>query len=260
MRSILLTLVLVHGTLCSFSQGMTAAFVEDLTNPMEYEINRVYAPLSMDKEKLKEAHTIGDLHPHYKPSWIREFISVEILTTQGGAIKKAMGKDDVLTTAQKKLLNTADIGTEIAVTMRYIPENTLADKDPKTFDFKFIVNPEHAATYIGGIQALRHYLKEKAIKKIPADSFEIYDLTAIKFTISEEGEVTNVHIFDEGYRKAGYEKTEALLLEAIRTMPCWKPAEYGNGEKVKQEFVLTVGNHRSCITNLINVRRELSCQ
>lgn len=256
MKNILFTLLLVHGTLCSFSQGGAAASAEELINPMEYEVNRVYVPLSMDKEKLEEARTILDLHPHYKSSWIRTFISVEVLTIQEGEVQKAIGKDDMLTKAQKELLTTADIGTEIAVTMRYIPENTLADQEPKIFDFKFIVNPEHAATYVGGMQALRHYLKEKAINKIPADSFETYDLTAIKFTISEEGEVTNVHLFDEGYRKAGYEKIEALLLETIRSMPCWKPAEYASGKKLKQEFVLTVGNHRSCITNLINVRRE----
>lgn len=257
MRDTILTLILVHFVLFSFSQGIAAASLDDSTQELPYEVNRVYAPLSIDKEQLKEACTIVDLHPHYKPSWIREFIFVEVLTSQEGKAKKAVGKDDTLTKEQKELLITADIGAEIAVNIRYIPENTLADNEPKTFDFKFLVNPEKEATYVGGMQALRHYLKEKAIDKISADSFENYDLSAIKFTINEKGEVIDAHVFADEYRKSNYEKTDALLLESIRAMPCWKPAEYANGRKVKQEFVLTVGNHQSCMINLVNVRRDI---
>jgi len=37
-------------------------------------------------------------------------------------------------------------------------------------------------------------------------------------------------------------------------MANWQPAEYANGLKVRQEFVLTIGDHRSCTINLLNIR------
>ena len=38
-------------------------------------------------------------------------------------------------------------------------------------------------------------------------------------------------------------------------MPSWKPAAYANGMKVKQDFVLTVGDMTSCVVNLLNIRQ-----
>ncbi|MFT4667667.1 MAG: hypothetical protein ACI9XB_004640 [Gammaproteobacteria bacterium] len=56
------------------------------------------------------------------------------------------------------------------------------------------------------------------------------------------------------YNSSIDENVNELLLETIQNMPCWKPAEYANGLKVKQEFVLTVGNMESCVVNLLNIR------
>ncbi len=195
MKNALLIVAFLHLVLLGFSQETSAdVFV---ASELEYEVNTVYPSLSISKTKLEEAYTIVDLHPHYKPSWIRKFISVEISASYQGEIKKAVGKDDTLTKAQKDLMHRADIDTDIAVKMHYIPENSLTNNEPKVFDFKFIVNPDN-------------------------------------------------------------EKINTLLLEAIQTMPCWKPAEYANGTKVKQELALTVGNHKSCVINLLNLRRDSS--
>jgi len=232
-----------------FSQG-------DLTIEPEYEVNRIYPPLSITKEKLSDAYTLVDLNKYYKSSWIREYISVEVFTSYKGKTRTAMSKNGILSQEQKDIMNKADVGTEIAVKVRYIPENTLKHNDAKEIDFTFTVEPESEAKYPGGQQQLRQYLKEKAIDKIPDGSFKEWDLTAVKFTISEEGEIVNAHIFDSIYRASKNEKLDELLLEAIYNMPDWKPAEYANGLKVKQEFVLTVGNMESCLVNLLNIRRN----
>ncbi|MFT7606499.1 MAG: hypothetical protein ACI8VT_004102, partial [Saprospiraceae bacterium] len=233
---------------------------DSLTNELRYEVNRTYPSISIAKEKLKEAHTLIDLneannlHLHYRPAWIREYISVEISASNKGILRKAVSENDTLSQEQKDIMNMADVGTDISVNIQYIPENTLKHNDAKEIDFKFTVNPESEAIYAGGQQQLKQYLKENAIDKIPTGSFKGYDLAAVKFTINEEGKIIDAHIFGPEFQTSKDEKIDKLLLETICNMPNWKPAEYANGTKVKQEFVLTVGNMENCVIPLLNIR------
>ncbi|MCB0566660.1 MAG: energy transducer TonB [Phaeodactylibacter sp.] len=229
---------------------------DNLTNELRFEVNRIYPYILITKEELNEANSLTDLNRHYKSSWIREYISVEILTSHNGKIMKSVSKNGTLSQEQKNRMNMSDAGANISIKVKYIPENTLTHNDPKEINFTFTLDPESEAKYPGGQEQLKKYLKEKAIDKIPGTSFRNYDLTAIKFTISEEGEVINAHVFGSEYQTSENEKIDKLLLETIRNMPCWKPAEYSNGIKVKQEFVLTVGNMENCMIHLLNIQRD----
>lgn len=219
------------------------------TNDLQYEVNRIYLPLSISKTKLDKANTLTELSRYYKSSWVKEFISVEVSTIHKGAIKKAVSKNDVLSEEQKNIMKQADIGTDIEVKVSYIPDNTLKNKEIKKIDFSFRVNPENEAKYIGGQEKLNQYLKKNAIDKIPNDVFKNYALAAVKFTIDEKGQIVNPHIFESSKD----EKIDKLLLKTISDMPDWKAAEYANGTKIEQEFALTVGNHESCVINLLNI-------
>lgn len=233
----------------SFSQ-------DDSSFDLVYEVNRTYPSLSITKEKLTEARTLIDINPYYKPSWVKEYISVEVMASHEGEIKKVKGKSNTFNQAQKDLINTADAGTDISVKIDYIPNNNLKQNPPKETNFTFIVEPESEAAYSGGTQQLKQYLKKNIEDKISDDVFEIYRLTAVKFVVDEDGQIVDAEIFDGPYQTFRDEKTEELLLEAVCNMPDWTPAQYANGMKVKQEFVLTVGDHRSCVINLLNIRRS----
>ena len=239
---------------------LSVGFSQDsLTYELSYEVNKIYPYISISKEKLKEANTISDfknevnnLNLEYKPSWVKEYISVEILTSHKGKIKKAISKNDILSQAQKNNMHMADVGTDISVKIQYLPENTLTHNDIKEINFTFTVNPENEAKYLGGQQQLTQYLKEKAIDKIPDDIFKGYDLAAVKFTINEVGQIVDPHVFSS----SNDEEIDKLLLETICNMPNWKPAEYTDGTKAKQEFVLTVGNMENCMIHLLNIRKD----
>ncbi len=222
-------------------------------NELGFEVKRVYPCITITKEQLKGANKLIDLNSRFKSDWIREYISVEIQTIHKGKTIKSLNKNGILSQEQKDNMNKADVGTNIYVRVKYMPENTLKHNEPKELDFTFLVDPNNGAKYVDGQEELNKYLKEKVIDKIPANSFKGYDLTAIKFTINEEGEIVNAHIFDALYQPFKNEKVNKLLLETISNMPCWKPAEYANGTKVKQEFVLTVGNMKSCVVNLLGI-------
>ena len=225
-------------------------------NELIYEVNVVYPSISVTKEELKQAQTLDDINKYYKPSWVKEYISVEVLASHKGKIKKAVSKSDTFSQAQKDIMDMADTGTDISVEIEYIPENTLKSNPARKMDFSFTINPKNAAKYIGGEQQLKQYLTEKAIDKVPTGSFDNYDLATIKFTIDETGQVIDAQIFEPVFDTSNNEKIAKILLEAICNMPSWKPAEYANGTKVKQEFALTVGNMESCLVNLLNIRRD----
>ena len=70
----------------------------------------------------------------------------------------------------------------------------------------------------------------------------------MKFTINELGQVVDTSIF----QSTKDDDIDALLYQVICDMPDWTPAEYSNGEKVRQEFAFTIGNHESCVINLLN--------
>ena len=236
---------------------------DSLSNDLHFEVNKVYPFVSISNEKLNEAQTLSDLHDgvnklghYYKSSWIREYISVEILTIHNGTTKKALSKNDTFTKEQKNNMMTAEPGTDILVKVKYIPENNLKHNEIKELDFSFTIDPVKDAAFVGGQQQLKQYLKEKAIEKIPAGSFKDYDLAAIQFTVNEDGEIVNAHVFESFYQTYDNEKVNKLLLETIRDMPCWTPAEYANGDKAKQDFVLIVGNKENCIVNLLGVRQN----
>ena len=246
-RNSIIVLLIVASTFphLGFSQ-------DSLSFDLSCEVHTNYPPLSITRETLTEAHTLIDLNANYPSAWVREYIVVEIETSYKGKIRKVMGKNDTLTQEQKGVMNSADPGTEISVKVQYIPENNLTHNDKKEISFAFLVDPENAALFPGGQQQLKKYLKENVIDKVSDDSFRRYQLAVVKFTIDEDGQVSNPHIFwpsEDG-------KTDNLLLETISNMPNWKPAEYSNGLKVKQEFALTVGDMESCTVHLLNTRQN----
>ncbi len=221
----------------------------DFPVEIEYEVNKIYPPLSIGKAELQEVQTLLDLNKHYKASWVREYLSVEVVTIQDGKVRRAVGKNELLNSAQKDLMSNADVHESIVVNVQYIPENTLKHNDPKDISFAVSINPEKEATFPGGQAALLSYLKFHAIDKIPEGTFKGYAFTAVQFTVDEEGRIIDAQIF----WPSEDEKVDKLLLETICNMPNWKPAEYANGRKVKQDLALTVGNMENCAVNMINI-------
>lgn len=233
----------------SFSQ-------DNLTFNLQCEVNKSYPSLSISKEKLNEARSLIDINKRYESSWVREYVSVEIFTIHKGKTRRAESKKDILSQEQKDNMNMADVGTDISVKVRYLPENKLMQNDPKEMGFSFSIEPETDAAFPGGQQQLDQYLKVNILDKIDGAKYNQLQLTAVKFKINEEGNIVDAYLFGSEYLTNRNEKIEGLMLNAICNMPIWKPAVYANGIRVKQEFVLTLGDMRSCIVPLLNIREN----
>ncbi|MEM6966359.1 MAG: energy transducer TonB [Bacteroidota bacterium] len=251
MKSIFLKAVMLFflgtGTL-GFSQN-------NLDTNVDFEVSRIYPYLSITTQALRTAEDIKDLDRLFKPSWVREYFSVKITALQNGTKKTAWGKNNTLTKQQKELMIAADKGTDIFVKVRYLPNNSLRHNDPKVHNFTFSVDPDQPAEFVGGHEKLMQYLRQNAIEKIPNNSFEKYDLTAVTFTVNEKGEIEDTRIFDAAFQPYDNKIVNELLIDCIKKMPNWNPATYADGTKVKQTFAFSVGNMESCVANLLNTRR-----
>lgn len=223
---------------------------ETSTPELRFEINKVNPTISLTKNELTQAISLSDLNPNYQPEWIKEYISVEIQTSHNGNIKKGISKSEKLSQEQKEIMRLADAGKDISVIVKYIPNNSLSQNDIQEISFSFVVAPAKDAQYPGGLKMLKQYLKNNAIDKVTA-SFKKNNVSSIRFTIDKSGKVANAHVFQSAYQTDNDDKIDLLLLQTISKMPNWTPAQYSNGLKVKQEFVLIVGNMESCLISFI---------
>ena len=222
----------------------------DLEESYSYDVHRNYPYITNTKADIKAAQTLMDLNKHYKPEWVKEYLAVEVSASHKGKTKKATSKNHTLSQEQIDLMYQADSGTNISVNVKYLPDNNLKHNDIKEENFTFMLEPETDASFVGGQAALQQYLKEKGIDQIAKDKFKQYQLFTVIFNIDEEGRIVDPHL----HWPSKDEELDKILLETICNMPNWTPASYTDGTKVKQEFVLTVGDMQSCVVNMFNIK------
>ncbi len=212
---------------------------------LNYDVHGTYER-SVKKITLNEAKSLSDIIPQYPSQWIKDYTFVEVMVTNNGKTIKAAGKSMALNAEQKNILRTADLGSDVAISIGYIEKNAVTDNiQSATLHFEATVTPEKEAEYNGGYQQLTQYIKENGINKLPDVDRKEFKPVIVNFTVNEQGEISNAHI----YRSSLNPKVDNTLLEAINKMPKWKPAETSKGVKVKQNFKLNVfgsGNGGGC--------------
>ncbi|HSF89270.1 MAG TPA: energy transducer TonB [Saprospiraceae bacterium] len=219
-------------TLLLFS--VMSAYTQDLP----FEVKGAYAR-SVRAEKLEKAVTMSDLINGYPVSWIDEYVSTSIAVVSGDHVEKAESIDDNLTPEQVSLLQSVDLGDDVVIDIAYKSKNFITKElDVRYMHYAATVIPEHEAEYPGGVESMRAYLKENAIINIPNESFKELQQVIIRFTVDEQGQVTNPRFTST----TGDSRTDNLLLKALKNMPGWKPAVDGTGKKVAQDFEFIIGN------------------
>lgn len=223
--------------------GLLVIFVSStgITQEINIEVRNTFSH-SITTENLKAVSSISDLYVGYPSSWISEYESIEINTTTGNITEAAISTNDILTQDQVRLLNSSEIGTEISINVKYRERNAITHKmDISTLKYNLTVMPEIEAEYIGGTESLTQYLKENAIDKIQELPNRQFAQTIIKFTIDSDGDVSNIEM-----TPTVDTDIDQLLTDVLNNMPLWKAAADSTGKKVKQEFVLRIGNNIGC--------------
>ncbi len=172
-----------------------------------------------------------------------ELVSVSITAICNGKEMSAISTDDVLSLQQKSILSSADLGSDITLKVNFKFKNKYAvvpEMRDKVLEGQLPVTviPELEAEFQGGTKKFSAYFNDSVISKIrPTTSARKIFNAVMKFTIDEKGHIQDAKLI-ETTTDSGIDQ---LLLEAIRKMPEWKPAENPRGIKVKQEFTIPFG-------------------
>lgn len=221
----------------SFASLQQDDFPKGNFQTVNYDVRAMYN-YSIKKEKLCKAKQLSDIISSYPKNWISGYNSVEIITRKNGKEVKAIGSGETLTMEQKRILNEADLATDVTINVAYKQKDEMTQVvENKKMHAVFTVVPEFEAEFIGGHKALMGYLKENSKNKVPQSISPQQNGATVRFSIGEDGGVTNARILQSW----GDPKIDAILLDLINKMPKWKPAEELNGKKVKQDFEFSVG-------------------
>lgn len=157
-------------------------------------------------------------------------VSVDISTVSKGQKVSAHNTSEQLTPEQKKILTTADMSSNIELTISIVYRNYGEDNEVKEGKIAITVVPETQASYTGGdVKELANYFTEYVKKQHPTKPDAIQN-ASILFTVTEDGSLSDIKL----RQLSGDPKTDKLLLEAVKKMPKWKPAQNANGIPVKQ--------------------------
>lgn len=215
--------------------------ITGFSQKLNYEVRGKYTR-PIHRDKLSNASTLGDVMPHYPAAWIDSYSSVEISTISNGIAMSAPGDNEILNEYQKDLLRKADLGSDVEINIIYKTENS-ATREPLSaiIHYDVTIVPEVEAEYLTGTQAMKDYLKKRAIDKISEATIKQLTPATVSFTVTEEGKITNATIS----KSSGDAPTDKLLLKAITKMPKWKPAQTTDGTIVPQEFEFVVYNSQT---------------
>jgi TonB family protein len=181
-----------------------------------------------------------DTYVHMQENYERviDYVSIEILTTSNGKTLAAQGPTDALTNEQKNILNSADLGSDIRIKIKFnykkwVYKNTSMTDSLKEALYLITVVPATEAEYPGGFKQLTSYLTTTILNKISdKNGLKKIQEAIVKFTVNEEGQLMDVKLS----RTSTDSRTDQLILDAIHKMPRWKPAKNYQGVNVKQEI------------------------
>lgn len=217
----------------------------DKNNPKElgFIVKGNYQKSVRQSDVLK-ASNVRDLISGYPENWIDVYESVELFVMDHGVKRYSSSPNAELTAEQKRLLADADMGSEIAVQVKYKVRHASDQKgkvgevNPTVCSLKLsaTVVPDREAAYATGEKQMERFFAESVMRKLPGNLSFKDELARVQFTISESGDVQNARL----EKSTGDRATDQLLLNAINKMPKWKPASTEQGEKVKQDFVFLI--------------------
>lgn len=193
---------------------------------------------TITKSKLSKAKTLEDIVAHFPSNWIGEYVLVETYRVTKNSEIKILGKDVTLNKKQRGLFKKANTGDDILVRVIYKSKNSLNDTSTNETNILLTVVPEVSASFISDKNTLKEYLTKNSSKEIVEWQFKPMQNATASFIVNEEGKVAEVNIT----KSTGVTSVDASIMELLYEMPRWLPAKNTEGEKVKQQFELVIGD------------------
>lgn len=220
-----------------FGLLLSTTFLSGIAQDLAYEVRGKYLR-TVTKDVLEHSNLLSDIIAGYPVNWVKEYVSVDVLTEKDGKTEIAKGENQVLNTEQKSILNKADLESEVHINVRYISINSVTErKESNEMVVKMTVVPDIQAEFEGGYENLKKYLKDNLIDRIIENTPPEFQKGKVVFKIDPNGKLVDAEILES----SGDTNMDNFLLEVFRNMPNWKPAQNATGEKVKQRFEFSMG-------------------
>ncbi len=220
-----------------FGLLLSTTFLSGIAQELAYEVRGKYLK-TVTKDVLEHSNLLSDIIAGYPVNWVKEYVSVDVLTEKDGKTEIAKGENQVLNTEQKSILNKADLESEVHINVRYLSINSVTErKENNEMLVKMTVVPDIQAEFEGGYENLKKYLKDNLIDRIIENTPPEFQKGKVVFKIDPNGKLVDAEILES----SGDINMDIFLLEVFRNMPNWKPAQNATGEKVKQRFEFSMG-------------------
>lgn len=223
--------------------------VNDILDEMWIDLIIPYNDRQELEARRKKEYALGTyLYPTLGYEMLVDYISVEINVKSKGEQLSSLSTGEKLTTEQKNLLHSADLGSDIHIKISYAYKNQKkgqSDTDRHIVQGFLDVNvvPATEAEFPGGFNQLTKYLMDNVIRKVDEAKYaDNLFQASVQFSIDEEGRI----IHPAMYNSSGNQKIDQLIFEAMNRMPRWKPATDSKGRKVLQEFRIPFGGGAGC--------------
>jgi hypothetical protein len=194
-------------------------------------------------EKIGKSLMISDFLPDYPHDYFSkliDYVSVDIICTVQGKTITAANSSDLLTEEQKMNLSRADLGSDVSIRIKFSykdPEDDMrgSNNKIKEMDYIFLLAPHLEAAFPGAYTALTSYLNLNLFNPVSSLSSPDKILNVfVSFSIDENGHIINSELNGSTTNAI----VDKMILDVMKNMPLWKPAENLKGEKVKQVFKL----------------------
>lgn len=190
---------------------------------------------STTQSSIEHAKTMEELLPGYPSAWIDSYDSTVITLSQNGISKSIRGNGNHLNPAQIELLQTAQLASELHVSVYYKYHNPVSNiLEQNKIKVLFSVLPDKPAEFPGGEKTLYRYLAEACFNHLSESERKSLKTASVQFSIDPSGKVIQVKL----QQSSGSAQLDNKLLHTLKTMPVWNAAENSNGQKVNQNFIL----------------------
>lgn len=261
MKNVIINLLVLAASFPGFSQNAKFEFAGKLTPSVKQEKLHTVRSVNELTDELwikmslapKDRQELDELRRRYYPlgyyaypkggyDAVIEYVSVEISAIRNETVVTALSKSDKLSPEQNDILNTAALGSEFKVKVKFKYKfRTFSSSDLSeiiTGVSLVTVVPETEAEYPGGVRQFTEYLTENVINKVSkTGNSEKLSRAIVKFEVTGKGEIINAGMF----RTSGNPDTDRILIDAINKMPKWRPARNSKGITIQQEFRIPFG-------------------
>jgi hypothetical protein len=223
-------------------------YLDDISSELWRKMTLPYPErLELDRRKSMDYSSAYYLFPQENNyNKLVDYVAVEIAGISNGKTIISESPDNKLTMDQKNLLNSIDPGTDINIRVffkyRSLVKNDTAANKVLIGHIPVTAIPAKEAEYEGGFKGLTEYLHQNIFALIGKNNRAKVQNAVVKFIISEQGVIGDVKLF----RRSEDLKTDQIILDAIKKMPNWKPAQNSKGQKIKQEFSIPLGIEGGC--------------